>query len=132
MQQSVCNVSLLVNDYDKGIEFYTQSLGFSLLDDIKNGPDSRWVRVAPNNAVGQSGAALVLMKAQEQQSQWVGNQTGGSVAFFLQTDDFQRDYHAMQQKGVTFLEQPRDEPYATVVIFQDCFGNKWDLLQPKF
>ena len=108
MQQSVCNVSVLVDDYDKGIEFYTQSLGFTLLDDIKNGPDTRWVRVAPNNDAGQTGAA-----------------------FFLQTDDFHRDYQNMLQRGVVFLEELRDEPYATVAIFQDCFGNKWDLLQPK-
>lgn len=131
MQQSVCNVSVLVDDYDKGIEFYTQSLGFTLLDDIKNGPDTRWVRVAANNDAGQTGAALVLMKAAINQQQWVGNQTGGSVSFFLQTDDFHRDYQNMLQRGVVFLEEPRDEPYATVAIFQDCFGNKWDLLQPK-
>mgnify|MGYP003629414681 FL=1 len=131
MQQSVCNVSVLVDDYDKGIEFYTQSLGFTLLDDIKNGPDTRWVRVAPNNDAGQTGAALVLMKAAINQQQWVGNQTGGSVSFFLQTDDFHRDYQNMLQRGVVFLEEPRDEPYATVAIFRDCFGNKWDLLQPK-
>ncbi|WP_166422006.1 VOC family protein [Paraglaciecola sp. 20A4] len=131
MQQSVCNVTLLVDDYDKGVEFYTQTLDFNLLDDIKNGPNSRWVRVAPNHKLGQAGAALVLMKAEANQQPWVGNQTAGSVAFFLQTDNFQRDYENMLQKGVTFLEQPRDEPYATVVIFQDCFGNKWDLLQSK-
>lgn len=125
----IANVSLLVDDYDESIRFYTEKLGFVLLEDTDLTNGKRWVQIAPNN---NTGSALLLAKASnEQQRSAVGNQAGGRVWLFLQTDDFWRDYHAMCKAGVVFCEQPREEPYATVVVFQDLYGNKWDLLQRK-
>ncbi len=128
-QQTITAVSLLVRDYDEAIAFYTQALGFTLLEDTAlGGSGQRWVRVAPP---GSQGTALLLAKAKgDAQLARVGDQTGGRVGLFLQTDDFWRDHAAMTARGVQFLEQPRVEPYATVAVFQDLYGNKWDLLQP--
>lgn len=127
MQQSIASVSLLVNDYDECIAFYTQQLSFEILADITLEQGKRWVSLAPKNT---SGANIVLLLAQSpEQKQQVGNQAGGAVLLILQTDDFWRDYHAMQTKGVIFLESPRVEPYGTVVIFADLYGNKWDLIE---
>ncbi|MCS4307542.1 catechol 2,3-dioxygenase-like lactoylglutathione lyase family enzyme [Rheinheimera pacifica] len=124
---AISNVALLVTDYDEAIAFYTRKLGFDLLEDTNLGAGKRWVQVAPKN---NSGTALLLAKAtNEKQLSAVGEQAGGRVWLFLQTDDFWRDYHAMQTAGVVFLEAPRQEPYATVVVFEDLYGNKWDLLQ---
>lgn len=124
---AISNVALLVTDYDEAIAFYTRKLGFDLLEDTNLGAGKRWVQVAPKN---NSGTALLLAKASnEKQLSAVGEQAGGRVWLFLQTDDFWRDYHAMQAAGVVFLEVPRQEPYATVVVFEDLYGNKWDLLQ---
>ena len=128
MTQTIANVTLLVPDYDAGIAFYVDQLGFDLLEDTKLSETKRWVRVAPQGAA----TALLLAKADgTAQDAAIGNQTGGRVSFFLHTDDFARDYAAMQAKGVTFKEEPRHEVYGSVVVFQDPFGNLWDLIEPK-
>ncbi|MEQ1902007.1 MAG: VOC family protein [Devosia sp.] len=125
---SVATVSLLVRDYDEAIAFYCQKLGFALVADADLGGGKRWVAVAP----GGSGARLLLAKADgAEQAAHVGDQTGGRVGFFLETDDFARDHAAFTAKGVRFLEAPREEPYGAVAVFEDLYGNKWDLIQPK-
>jgi catechol 2,3-dioxygenase-like lactoylglutathione lyase family enzyme len=131
MTQQLAHVALLVHDYDEAIAFYTEKLGFRLLADTPLGPGKRWVLVAPASS-GSAGPALLLARADgpEQQSR-VGNQTGGRVFLFLTTDDFWRDYRQFTARGVAFQEVPRDEPYATVAVFADLYGNLWDLLQPK-
>ena len=119
-------VSLVVPDYESAIDFYVGKLGFDLLSDEDQGGGKRWVTVAPSGG----GPALVLAKAVgETQCSAIGNQTGGRVGFFLHTDDFARDHAAMLSVGVTFEEPPRHEPYATVAVWRDPFGNRWDLLQ---
>jgi len=128
MPQQLSLVSLLVDDYDRAIEFYTLKLGFDLKEDTPQG-DKRWVVVAPP---GSHESAMLLAKASKPEQQaLVGGQGAGRVWLFLQTDDFWKDYQRMQDAGVQFLEQPREESYATVVVFQDLYGNKWDLLQRK-
>jgi catechol 2,3-dioxygenase-like lactoylglutathione lyase family enzyme len=125
----IANVALLVRDYDEAIAFYTQKLGFELVEDTNLGGGKRWVQVAPKQSAG---TALLLAKAStEQQRLTVGVQAGDRVWLFLHTDNFWRDYQLMQDAGVSFLEQPREEPYATVVVFTDLYGNKWDLLQRR-
>lgn len=123
----IANIALLVRDYDEAINFYCEKLGFELLEDTDMGAGKRWVQVAPKQ---HNGTTLLLAKASnDEQQQVIGNQAGGRVWLFLQTDDFWRDYHAMRDAGVEFTEQPREESYATVVVFVDLYGNKWDLLQ---
>ena len=127
VQQKIGNIALLVADYDDAIEFYTTKLQFTLVADTDLGGGKRWIEIAPPNS---NGSHLLLAKASNAQQQAaVGNQTGGRVFLFLHTNDFWRDYHAMQAKGVVFNEQPRAERYGTVAVFQDLYGNKWDLLQ---
>ncbi|MGC5040621.1 MULTISPECIES: VOC family protein [unclassified Streptomyces] len=122
-------VTLVVDDYDEAIRFYTEALGFRLAEDAPRPNGSRWVVVEPGAA--GAGPGLVLARADgEAQSARVGDQTGGRVGFFLHTDDFARDHARMTAAGVTFLEEPRHEPYGTVAVFQDLYGNRWDLLQP--
>jgi catechol 2,3-dioxygenase-like lactoylglutathione lyase family enzyme len=129
MVQSIGCVALVVPDYDEAIAHYTQDLGFALVEDTALPGGQRWVLVAPP---GSSETRLLLAKAKgDAQLARVGDQTGGRVFLFLHTDDFWRDYNAYRARGVQFLEAPREEVYATVVVFQDKFGNKWDLLQPK-
>lgn len=126
-KQHIAHVALLVADYDAAIAFYTQKLAFSLLEDTALGGGKRWVRVAPPHS---SGTALLLAKASNAaQQQHLGDQAGGRVWLFLQTNDFWRDYRRMQAQGVQFHEAPREEQYGTVVVFSDLYGNKWDLLQ---
>ena len=128
MSQTIANVTLLVPDYDVGIAFYVGQLGFTLLEDTELSENKRWVRVAPPGAQ----TALLLAKADgDAQEAAIGQQTGGRVSFFLHTDNFARDYAAMQAKGVTFKEDPRHEAYGSVVVFEDPFGNLWDLIEPK-
>jgi len=131
MPQQLAHVALLVHDYDEAIAFYTEKLQFRVVADTPLGPGKRWVLVAPSGS-GSAGPALLLAKAEgpEQQSR-VGNQTGGRVFLFLNTDDFWRDYHYYTAQGVAFQETPREESYATVAVFADLYGNLWDLLQPK-
>lgn len=128
MKQALATVSLLVPSYEAGIRFYVDVLGFRLIDDTPLGGGKRWVTVAPP---GGGGARLLLAEAASpEQVTAIGRQGGGRVFLFLETDDFWRDHRRYLEAGVTFLEEPRREAYATVAVFQDPFGNKWDLLQP--
>jgi uncharacterized glyoxalase superfamily protein PhnB len=138
MEQFISNITLLVNDYDEAIDFYVNKLHFTLLCDVVISAKQRWVRVLPStnmssnaSATSSANTALVLAKANPFQTELVGKQAGSEVLLFLQSDDFWQDYQRMQKAGVKFLEQPREEVYATVVVFEDLYGNKWDLLQPK-
>jgi catechol 2,3-dioxygenase-like lactoylglutathione lyase family enzyme len=129
MSQSIATASLLVADYDEAIIFYCDKLGFDLIEDTDMGGGKRWVLVAPP---GGHGAHLLLARADgPAQRAAIGNQGGGRVMFFLETDDFSRDHAAMLARGVKFLEEPRHEPYGSVAVFADFYGNKWDLIQPK-
>jgi catechol 2,3-dioxygenase-like lactoylglutathione lyase family enzyme len=127
--QSIATIALVVADYDEAIGFYCEKLGFDLLADRDMGEGKRWVLVAPQ---GGNGVRLLLAKAvgAEQQSR-VGNQAGGRVFLFLETDDFARDHAAFLAKGVVFRETPRHEPYGSVAVFEDIYGNGWDLIEPK-
>jgi len=127
VRQKIGSLALLVRAYDEAIAFYTQKLGFNLLEDTDLGEGKRWVRIAPPGSTETS--LLLAQAASPGQEQAIGHQSGGRVFLFLHTDDFWRDYHAMQATGVHFLEQPRHEPYGTVVVFADLYGNKWDLLE---
>jgi lactoylglutathione lyase len=127
MTQRIGCVALVVRDYDEAIAFYTQALGFELVEDTDFGGAKRWVRVRPP---GADGTDLLLARATTpEQALCVGNQTGGRVFLFLHTDDFWRDYHAFLARGVQFVRPPTDEPYGTVAVFVDLYGNQWDLLQ---
>lgn len=120
-------VTLLVHDYDPAIAFYTGPLGFELVEDTDRGDGSRWVVVRPR---GGAGGLLLARADADAQRAGVGAQTGGRVGFFLHTDDFARDHARMTAAGVRFLEEPRHEPYGSVAVFEDLYGNRWDLLQP--
>ena len=128
MKQSLTHVALVVRDYDEAIAFFTHTLNFTLVEDV-DVPEQgkRWVVVAPP---GSTGTSLVLARASNaEQKQFVGNQTGGRVAFFLETDDFWRDYQAMKAAGVEFVRPPAAAPYGTVAVFKDVCGNLWDLIE---
>ena len=127
MKQKIGYVALLVRRYDEAIEFFTKTLRFTLVEDTSLGDGKRWVLVAPPNS---EESCLLLAKAStpEQESR-VGNQTDGRVFLFLHTDDFWRDYEDMKIRGVKFREEPRQESYGTVAVFEDLYGNKWDLLE---
>ncbi|ENH2499143.1 VOC family protein [Vibrio parahaemolyticus] len=127
VQQQIGNVALVVESYDDALEFYTQKLQFTLVEDTDLGGGKRWVQVSPPNSNGTN--LLLAQASTEEQHLVVGNQSGGSVFLFLQTNDFWRDYELMKVNGVVFNEEPRVEEYGTVVVFQDLYGNKWDLLQ---
>lgn len=127
MTGRIALVTLVVPDYDAAIAFYRDGLGFDLLEDTPLSATKRWVRVAPKGG----GTALLLARADgPAQDAAIGNQTGGRVAFFLETDDFARDHDRFRRAGVDFVEQPRHEPYGTVAVFTDPFGNRWDLIEP--
>ncbi len=126
-QQQIGMIALVVDDYDDAIAFYTQKLQFTLVEDTDLGGGKRWVLVSPPNGNGTN--LLLAQASNETQKQSVGNQTGGRVFLFLQTNDFWRDYKLMQTNEVVFNEEPRVEEYGTVVVFQDLYGNKWDLLE---
>jgi uncharacterized glyoxalase superfamily protein PhnB len=127
--QHLALVTLLVRDYDEAIAHYVGTLGFTLREDTILSSSKRWVVVAPSLATG---GALLLAKADtDDQRASVGRQTGGRVGFFLHTDYFNRDYSRMKAAGVTFLEAPRREPYGTVAVFSDLYGNRWDLLEQQ-
>ena len=129
MDQQLAMVTLLVKDYDKAIDFYTNKLGFRLIHDNPMDDGKRWVVVQP---AGSGNASLLLAKSDgKEQHQTVGQQTGGRVFLFLYTDDFHRDHQRMLSNGVQFREQPREEVYGTVAVFEDLYGNLWDLLQPS-
>ena len=129
MRQTIARIALVVPDYDEGIAFYCGKLGFDLLEDTALPDGKRWVVVRPK---GASETALLLARAaDDRQTAAVGNQTGGRVSLFLYTDDFERDYAAYRDKGVTFVRPPREMPYGKVAVFRDLYGNLWDLLEPK-
>ncbi|KQS65318.1 extradiol dioxygenase [Rhizobium sp. Leaf371] len=128
MAQTIARITLVVPDYDDAIAFYRDDIGFELLEDVDLGDGKRWVVLRPPGA--QETALLIAKADGVGQVAAIGNQTGGRVSFFLFTDDFARDHAAMLAKGVTFKEEPRHEPYGTVAVFSDPFGNLWDLLQP--
>ncbi|SFF49655.1 Uncharacterized conserved protein PhnB, glyoxalase superfamily [Actinacidiphila alni] len=122
-------VAVVVREYDEAIDFYTRALGFELREDTPRGDGSRWVVVAPRGA-GET--ALLLARASgPAQADRIGDQTGGRVGLFLTTDDFDGDYKRMVAAGVVFEEEPRYEPYGAVVVFQDLYGNRWDLIEPN-
>lgn len=128
MQQSIGQIALVVRDYDEAIHFYVHQLGFTLVEDTPMpAQNKRWVVVAPP---GSGGLRLLLARAVgEEQLSRVGNQTGGRVFLFLYTDDFWRDFNAYRAKGVVFVREPKQEPYGTVAVFADVYGNLWDLVQ---
>ena len=125
--RKLAHVALVVRDYDEAIDFYTRALGFHLIEDTPLGGGKRWVVVAPSHG---DGASLLLAKAAtETQSSRVGNQTGGRVFLFLHTDDFERDHASFTAHGVKFVDGPRKETYGTVGVFEDLYGNRWDLIE---
>jgi catechol 2,3-dioxygenase-like lactoylglutathione lyase family enzyme len=128
MMQSIVHVALVVRDYDEAIEFYTKKLSFTLVEDTyQPEQDKRWVVVAPP---GSHGTSLVLARAStSEQEPFVGNQAGGRVFLFLNTDDFWRDYANLVARGITFVREPKVESYGTVAVFKDLYGNLWDLLE---
>jgi len=129
MKQNLAHIALVVNDYDEAIAFYTQQLHFTLIEDTVLSETKRWVIVAPP---GSTGCGLLLAKAaNEEQKSRVGNQTGGRVFLFLFTDNFQRDFQNLQDKGITIVRQPATEAYGTVAVFADLYGNLWDLIEPS-
>ena len=133
MAQTLGYVALVVRDYDEALSFFTQSLGFIVVEDSvakdRNGQDKRWVLVRPP---GSRGTDLLLARASTPEEEGrIGNQTGGRVFLFLHTDDFWRDHREMTSQGVCFVEKPREETYGTVAVFEDLYGNKWDLIERK-
>ncbi len=129
MPHAISMVALVVREYDEAIAFFTAALGFELIEDDPRADGKRWVVVAPP---GDGGAALLLAKAvTPEQRASIGNQAGGRVFLFLRTSEFRRDYERMRTHGVRFTEEPRQEPYGTVVVFLDLYGNKWDLVEPS-
>lgn len=130
MKQSIIHVALVVRDYDEAIEFFCRKLAFTLVEDTyQPEQDKRWVVVAPP---GSDGANLLLARASTpEQEAFIGRQTGGRVFLFLRTDDFWRDYHAMLRAGIQFVRAPKAAPYGTVAVFEDLYGNLWDLIGPN-
>jgi len=130
VKQSLLHVALVVRDYDEAIAFFCGKLHFTLVEDTyQPEQDKRWVVVAPP---GSTGATLLLARASRpEQEPFVGRQTGGRVFLFLSTDDFWRDYEAMRRTGVRFVRDPAEAPYGTVAVFEDLYGNLWDLIQPR-
>jgi len=129
MKQFIAYLALVVKDYDEAINFYTRKLGFRLIENTVLSETKRWVIVAPP---GNGECSLLLAKANGlEQLKAVGNQTGGRVFLFLYTDDFYRDYQALLEKGIHFVRQPAKEGYGTVAVFEDLYGNLWDLIEPS-
>ncbi|MFN8411459.1 MAG: VOC family protein [Anaerolineales bacterium] len=129
MKQSITSFAFIVKEYDEAIQYFTEKLKFDLIEDTRLDEEKRWVLIAPK---GGNGSKILLAKAASpEQAQAIGNQSGGRVFLFLQTDDFWRDYQEMKSCGIQFMEEPRNEEYGTVAVFSDLYGNKWDLLQPK-
>ena len=128
MQQQIAHIALVVDDYDNAISFYTEKLNFKLVEDTVLSETKRWVLVSPPGEGG--GCNLLLAKAaNDKQQSRVGNQTGGRVFLFLNTDDFWRDFENLMAKGVTIVREPSEESYGTVAVFADLYGNLWDLIQ---
>ena len=128
MKQEITLIHLVVRDYDEAVSFFTEKLGFKIVENTMDG-DKRWIIIVPS---GSKGVRIHLAKAStKEQQRHIGNQTGGRVFLSLQTDNFWRDFKKMKSRGVKFIEEPREETYATIVKFEDLYGNKWDLLQFK-
>jgi uncharacterized glyoxalase superfamily protein PhnB len=133
MPQHLGYITLVVHNYDEAIAYFTKTLGFDLIEDSpsvdRQGRQKRWVLIAPS---GSNGTKILLAKASTpEEASRIGNQTGGRVFLFLHTEDFWRDYNALAQRGVKFVREPKEEEYGTVAVFEDLYGNKWDLLQLK-
>ena len=128
MQQNIIYIALVVKDYDEAIDFYVNKLKFELIEDsYQPAQDKRWVVIAPPNSTG---ATILLAKASKpEQSDAIGNQTGGRVFLFLSTDDLWHDYHSMKANNIKFIREPQEQEYGTVAVFEDLYGNLWDLLQ---
>lgn len=124
----IATVALVVRDYDEAIGFYVEKLGFELIADTPLGAGKRWVLVSPQ---GGDARLLLAQAGDEEEASRIGNQTGGRVGFFLESEDFAADFARFTANGVKFLEAPRHEPYGSVAVFEDLYGNKWDLIQPK-
>lgn len=128
MNQKISHISILVDDYDKAIEFYTKNLNFVLLEDTIIDRTKRWVKIAPNK---NSKFSLLLAKASNQlQKARIGNQTGGRVFLFLNTNEFEKDYENLKNRNVKIIREPKIESYGKVLVFEDCYGNLWDLIEP--
>ena len=129
MGQRIIHISILVKDYDEAIEFYTNKLNFVLIEDTRLSETKRWVLVKPK---GKGECCLLLAKAMtDEQKRFIGNQSGGRVFLFLNTEDFERDYSNLVEKNVTIVREPTNEIYGKVAVFMDLYGNKWDLIQSK-
>ena len=129
MYQRIAHIALVVKDYDEAIEFYTQKLDFELIEDTRIDEEKQWVMIAPS---GAKECCLLLAKAaNERQIESIGNQTGGRVGFFLFTDDFWRDYNKMVEREISFVRPPTEFEYGTVAVFEDLYGNRWDLIEPS-
>ena len=128
MKQSIVHISLVVKDYDEAIAFYTQKLNFELIEDTyQSEQDKRWVVISPP---GSNGVTLLLARASKpEQESFIGNQSGGRVFLFLNTDDFWRDFNTMRSRGVKFIREPKKQEYGMVAVFEDLYGNLWDLLE---
>jgi catechol 2,3-dioxygenase-like lactoylglutathione lyase family enzyme len=128
MKQSIVHIALVVKDYDEAIDFYTKKLHFTLLEDSYQAEqDKRWVVIAPP---GSNGTTILLARASKpEQEPFIGNQAGGRVFLFLNSDDFWRDYHDMMAKGINFIREPKEQVYGMMAVFEDLYGNRWDLLQ---
>jgi catechol 2,3-dioxygenase-like lactoylglutathione lyase family enzyme len=129
MKQSIAHIALVVDDYDEAIKFYTEKLHFTLIEDTVQSETKRWVLVAPKGS--QECCLLLARGVGEEQRSRIGNQTGGRVFLFLKTDDFWRDYNAMQSQGINFVREAKNEDYGTVAVFEDLYGNLWDLIEFK-
>ena len=128
MKQRIAHIALLVKDYEEAIDFYTRKLGFILLENTRIDADKRWVLVAPPG--GPACSLLLAKAADEEEAKSIGNQTGGRVFLFLFTDDFWRDYEQMVANGIKFARPPETMDYGTIAVFEDLYGNLWDLLEP--
>ena len=128
MKQSLIHIALVVQDYDEAIDFYCNKLHFELIDDTyQPEQDKRWVLLSPP---GSNGTSLLLARASSpEQESFIGNQSGGRVFLFLKTDDFWRDYNNMLSAGIKFVREPKTESYGTVAVFEDLYGNLWDLIE---
>jgi len=128
--QRIAQIALVVADYDEAIEFYTQKLGFSLVEDTVLSETKRWVVLQPSGGPGDATRLLLAKAATDQQKNSIGNQTGGRVFLFMYTDDLLGDYEKMTAAGVEFVRGPEEQPYGIVAVFKDLYGNLWDLIQP--
>jgi catechol 2,3-dioxygenase-like lactoylglutathione lyase family enzyme len=131
LRQRLAQLALVVRDYDEAIAYYTEKLGFTLLEDTVLSPEKRWVRIAPAGYQHGDCCFLLAKAANDKQQNAIGNQTGGRVFLFLHTDDFDRDFEKLNQNNIPIIGGKRIEPYGTVAVFEDLYGNLWDLIQPN-